>query len=90
MAPYKRGEYHRSVYFSKASTVKEDHNKSPDDETRIAREPNVEGEPTNAKGHNVASAVSHVNKRKQKGGFRRDTNSKKDMSPPKNEDNPPI
>ena len=49
VAPYKRGEYYRSVYLSKASTFKEDHSKSSDDETRISREPDVEGEPTNAK-----------------------------------------
>ena len=83
MAPYKRGEYYRSVYYSKASTVKEDHSKSSDDETRISREPDVEGVPTNAKGHNVASAVSLVNKLKEKGGSRRDTKHEKDTSPPK-------
>ena len=60
VAPYKRGEYYRSVYFSKASAVEEDHSKSPDDKTRISREPDVVGELINAKGHNVASAVSLV------------------------------
>ena len=83
VAPYKGGEYYRSVYFSKASAVEEDHSKSSDDKTRISREPDVEGEPTNAKGHDVASAVSLVNKLKQKGGSRRDTNHEKDMSRPK-------
>ena len=42
VSPYKRGEYYRSVYFSKASAVKEDHSKSSDDKTRISREPDVE------------------------------------------------
>ena len=83
MAPYKRIEYYRIVYFSKASTVEEDHSKSSDDKTRISREPDVEGEPTNTKGHNVDSAVSLVNKLNQNGGSRRDTNHEKDMSPPK-------
>ena len=41
-----------------AFTVKEDHSKSSDDETRISREPDVEGEPTNAKEQNVVSSVS--------------------------------
>ena len=82
VAPYKRGEYYRSVYFSKASTVKEDHSKSSDDETRISREPDVEDVPTNAKGHNVASAVSLANKLKQEGGSRRDTNHEKDIYEP--------
>ena len=82
-APYKRGEYYRSVYLSNASTVKEDHRKSSDDETRVSIEPDVESEPRNTKEQNVSSAVSLVNKRKLKGGSRRDTNHEKDMSAPK-------
>ena len=48
----KRCKYFRRVYFSKATTVEEDHSKLSDDETRDSREPDihdfsgvVEGEP---------------------------------------------
>ena len=83
-APHKRGEYFRRVYLSKASTVEEDHSKSSDNETRVAREPDiddiggvVEGEPRNAKEPNVACAVSLVNAGKRKGSSRRDTTTRK-------------
>ena len=48
VALYKRIEYYRIVYLSKASAVEEDHSKLSDDKTRILRELDVEGEPTNA------------------------------------------
>ena len=86
-APYKRGEYFRRVYLSKASTAEEDHSKSSDDETRISREPDiddigcvVEGESRNAKEPNLASAVSlSVNARKRKGSSGRDINDEKGL-----------
>ena len=41
-APYKRGDYFRRVYSSKASTVEEDLSKSSDDETRVSRELDID------------------------------------------------
>lgn len=80
-APYKHGKHFRCAFPSKASTVKEDHSKSSEDDTRIPRKPDIddiggffEDEPRNVKEPNVASAVILVNAQKRNGSSERDIN----------------
>ena len=80
VAPYKRGEYFRNGYLSKASTVEEDHSKSSDDETRLSRETDIDDigsvvEVSQEMRKNWTSpTLSLVNARKRKASSRRDIN----------------